>query len=92
MGHRPFELSGGEQQRVAIARAIVHRPSLIFADEPTGELDSVTGAAVFSLLKKIVDKEDVTVIAVTHDIAMAEEMATLTMGLSDGSLESNKED
>ena len=91
-GHRPYELSGGEQQRVAIARAIVHRPSLIFADEPTGELDSVTGAAVFSLLKKIVDKEDVTVIAVTHDIAMAEEMATSTMELSDGSLDSNKED
>lgn len=90
MGHRPFELSGGEQQRVAIARAMVHRPSLIFADEPTGELDSVTGAAVFSLLKEIIDKENVTVIAVTHDVALAEEMATVIKELSDGSFDSSK--
>ena len=82
-GHRPYELSGGEQQRVAIARALVHRPSLILADEPTGELDLATGAAVFALLKDIVQKEKVAIIIATHDIALAR-IATATRELSDG--------
>ena len=82
-GHRPYELSGGEQQRVAIARALVHRPSLILADEPTGELDLATGAAVFALLKDIVQKEKVAIIIATHDIALAR-IATATKELSDG--------
>ena len=82
-GHRPYELSGGEQQRIAIARALVHRPSLILADEPTGELDLATGAAVFALLKDIVQKEKVAIIIATHDVALAR-IATATRELSDG--------
>jgi len=81
--HRPYELAGGERQRVAIARALVHRPSLVLADEPTGELDSATGAAVFALLKDIVQKEKVAIIVATHDVALAS-VATATKELSDG--------
>jgi putative ABC transport system ATP-binding protein len=82
-GHRPYELSGGEQQRVAVARAIAHRPSLILADEPTGELDTTTAAAIFSLLKEIVEQENVAIIVATHDITMAK-IATFSRELSDG--------
>lgn len=81
--HRPYELSGGEQQRIAIARALVHRPSLILADEPTGELDLVTGEAIFNLLREIVEKENVAIIVATHDVAMTK-IATVTRELSDG--------
>ena len=82
-GHRPYELSGGEQQRVAIARALAHRPSLILADEPTGELDSTTGAAIFALLKQIVEHEDVAIIIATHDVTVTR-IATMSRELSDG--------
>ncbi len=82
-GHRPYELSGGERQRVAIARALVHRPSLVLADEPTGELDSVSGAAIFAMLKDIVQKEKVAIVVATHDVAVAR-IATATRELSDG--------
>ncbi len=82
-GHRPYELSGGEQQRVAIARALVHHPSLILADEPTGELDSTTGAAIFALLKEIVGQGNVAIIVATHDVASAR-TATAVKELSDG--------
>jgi putative ABC transport system ATP-binding protein len=81
--HRPYELSGGERQRVAIARAISHGPCLILADEPTGELDTTTGAAIFGLLKHIADQEEVGIIVVTHDIA-ATKIATVTRRMSDG--------
>jgi putative ABC transport system ATP-binding protein len=81
--HRPYELSGGEQQRVAIARAIAHRPSLILADEPTGELDTTTGLAIFSLLEEIVKQEDVSIIVATHDVTMSR-IATVSRELSDG--------
>ena len=82
-GHRPYELSGGEQQRVAIARAIAHRPSLILADEPTGELDSTTGAAIFALLQQIVEHENVAIIVATHDVTVTR-IATMSRELSDG--------
>jgi putative ABC transport system ATP-binding protein len=67
MKHRPSELSGGEQQRVAIARAIVHKPRLVFADEPTAELDSKTGLQVIKLFKHLVEEEGITVLMSTHD-------------------------
>ena len=68
--HRPYELSGGEQQRVAIARALVTEPRLIIADEPTGELDSRTAAAVFDLFVDVVRAQRVTVLIATHDRAI----------------------
>jgi putative ABC transport system ATP-binding protein len=83
--HRPYELSGGERQRVAIARAISHRPSLLMADEPTGELDTTTGTTILNLLKQVVESEQVGVIVVTHDIS-ATKFATITHRMSDGML------
>lgn len=81
--HRPFELSGGQQQRVAVARALVSRPAVIFADEPTGNLDSRTGAEVLRLLRTAVDEFNQTVVMVTHDAAAAAE-ADATILLRDG--------
>jgi len=81
--HRPYELSGGERQRVAIARALAHRPCLILADEPTGELDATTGLAIFSLLREIITKEGVTVIVTTHDVTMTR-FANVNWHMSDG--------
>jgi putative ABC transport system ATP-binding protein len=67
LGHRPSELSGGQQQRVAAARALVNRPEIVFADEPTGNLDSTSGAEVLSLLRRSVDDYHQTIVMVTHD-------------------------
>ncbi len=67
LGHRPSELSGGQQQRVACARALVGRPEVVFADEPTGNLDSTSGAEVLGFLRRVVDTHGQTVVMVTHD-------------------------
>src|SRR5436305_15083742 len=69
--HRPSQLSGGQQQRVAIARALVTRPEVVFADEPTGALDTRTGRGVLALLRELVDGDGHTVVMVTHDPAAA---------------------
>ena len=68
--HMPQELSGGEQQRVAIARAIAHKPDIIFADEPTAELDTQTAVQVAKIFRDLVDKEHMTVVMATHDISL----------------------
>ncbi|MCZ2108693.1 MAG: ABC transporter ATP-binding protein [Dehalococcoidia bacterium] len=81
--HRPYELSGGEQQRVAIARALTCEPALILADEPTGELDSLTAKAVFALLRDLARSEGITVITCTHDRQVME-MADRVEELADG--------
>jgi putative ABC transport system ATP-binding protein len=67
LSHRPNQLSGGQQQRVAVARALASRPSIVFADEPTGNLDSRSGAEVLTLLRRSVDEFGQTVVMVTHD-------------------------
>jgi putative ABC transport system ATP-binding protein len=81
--HRPSELSGGQQQRVAVARALVSKPAVVFADEPTGNLDSKSSADVLGLLRKAVDEFDQTVVMVTHDpgaAAHADRLVTLRDG------------
>ena len=71
-GHMPQELSGGEQQRVAIARAIAHRPKVLFADEPTGALDTITGLAMVKLFRDLTEQEGVTIVMTTHDPGLME--------------------
>jgi putative ABC transport system ATP-binding protein len=81
--HRPHELSGGEQQRVAVARALANRPSLLLADEPTGQLDSDTGHVIMLLLRSIVRSEGITAIVATHDPMMLD-VADRVVELQDG--------
>ncbi|WP_408920815.1 ABC transporter ATP-binding protein [Corynebacterium marquesiae] len=83
--HRPAELSGGQQQRVACARALVSRPEIIFGDEPTGNLDSNSSAEVLDILRTAVDKDNQTVVIVTHD-AKAASYADRVVFLADGKL------
>lgn len=86
VNHHPGELSGGEKQRVAIARALVNNPKIIFADEPTGNLDSQTGQAIMETLRSVNKDRNVTVLMVTHDMALAEN-ADRTLHMHDGALQ-----
>jgi putative ABC transport system ATP-binding protein len=85
LGHRPSELSGGQQQRVAVARALVSRPSVMFADEPTGNLDSTTSGEILALLRDSVDALGQTTVMVTHD-AHAAAIADRVLFLADGDI------
>jgi putative ABC transport system ATP-binding protein len=83
LGHRPSELSGGQQQRVAVARALVTRPALVFADEPTGNLDTRAGNEILGFLRRAVDELGQTVVVVTHD-PVAAGYADRALFLADG--------
>lgn len=83
MDHMPEQLSGGEQQRVAIARAVVHRPNVVFADEPTGALDTASGFEVMRLFRELIDDEDITIVMTTHDPNLME-LGDEVFELSDG--------
>jgi len=85
LGHKPAELSGGQQQRVAVARALVSRPSVMFADEPTGNLDSTTSGEILALLRDSVDSLGQTTVMVTHD-AHAAAIADRVLFLADGDI------
>jgi putative ABC transport system ATP-binding protein len=87
--HRPSELSGGEQQRGALARALVNRPTILFADEPTGNLDSVNGEQILLLLREVQNSLGMTVLMVTHERPLAEKFANRIAVLSDGRLVSD---
>jgi putative ABC transport system ATP-binding protein len=82
--HRPIELSGGEQQRVAIARALINGPSILLADEPTGNLDSRTGTEVMELIRSLNETSQMTVILVTHERNLAEKYAGRLVSMADG--------
>jgi putative ABC transport system ATP-binding protein len=86
LGHRPSELSGGEQQRVAIARALVNRPKILLADEPTGNLDSTTGEAILTLLRDLQSQLGMTIVMVTHERPLAERFADRLATMGDGKL------
>jgi putative ABC transport system ATP-binding protein len=85
LSHRPSELSGGQQQRVAVARALVSRPTVMFADEPTGNLDSTTSGEILGLLRRSVDELGQTTVMVTHD-AHAAAIADRVLFLADGDI------
>ncbi len=85
MFHRPDELSGGEQQRVAIVRALANRPSIVLADEPTGDLDSKTGREIIEVLRDLSSREGATVIVVTHDPSIAS-LASKVFEMKDGQI------
>ena len=87
MDHHPSELSGGEKQRVAIARALVTDPEIIFADEPTGNLDSKSGKNVMSIIQRLNEKQGKTIILITHETATAEH-AERIIHLTDGKIDS----
>jgi len=85
--HLPSALSGGEKQRVAIARALVNRPKIIFADEPTGNLDSTTGEAIMSILHRLNDEDGVAILMVTHEVDLAK-TADRLIRMKDGEIAS----
>ena len=84
--HRPSRLSGGEQQRVAIARALINRPTLVLADEPTGNLDKKNGEEILDLFRKLNEEEGVAIVVVTHDSEVAS-VAKHRFSMVDGRLE-----
>jgi putative ABC transport system ATP-binding protein len=86
LDHRPNQLSGGEQQRIAIARALLKKPRVVLADEPTGELDTATGADVFQLLRDLCSEQNTTVIVVTHDESFLQD-SDHVLRMRDGQLE-----
>jgi ABC-type lipoprotein export system ATPase subunit len=87
--HLPAELSGGEQQRVAIARALVNKPEIIFADEPTGNLDSKNGEQVMQLLLELTSEDHTTLVVVTHDLSLAK-FGDRTLIVKDGNISSSE--
>ena len=86
MMHTPDEMSGGEQQRVAIARAIAPRPDVLFADEPTGALDTATGIKVVNLFKKLIEAEGLSIVMTTHDPGLMQ-MGDVVYEMSDGQIQ-----
>ena len=87
--HYPTQLSGGEQQRVALARAFIHRPGILFADEPTGNLDAATGERIIQLMMELNREQGTTVVLVTHDPSLAERMGRV-IRLADGAVVSDE--
>lgn len=85
MRHMPGQMSGGEQQRVAIARAVAHRPKVVFADEPTGALDTESGLRVMQLFRNLIEKEGVTIVMTTHDPNLME-LGDVVYELEDGEI------
>ncbi|MCR5269013.1 MAG: ABC transporter ATP-binding protein [Lachnospiraceae bacterium] len=89
MNHMPSQLSGGEMQRVAIARAVGHEPKIIFADEPTGALDTDSGLAVMKLFRELVEKEGITIVMTTHDPNLME-LGDVVYEMEDGEVRNVK--
>jgi putative ABC transport system ATP-binding protein len=87
--HRPSELSGGEQQRAALARALVNRPTILLADEPTGNLDSATGEEIMKVMRDINESLGMTIVMVTHERPLADRFAHRLLLMRDGKLESD---
>jgi len=85
MNHMPAQMSGGEQQRVAIARAVAHNPQILFADEPTGALDTDSGIAVMKLFKKVIEQEGITILMTTHDPNLMQ-MGDMVYEMEDGQI------
>ena len=85
MRHMPGQMSGGEQQRVAIARAVAHRPKVVFADEPTGALDTESGLRVMQLFRNLIEKEGVTIVMTTHDPNLME-LGDVVYEMEDGEI------